>query len=117
MPGGNIPTVEQTTTQALRFKLGQASGSQLQEVIDDVLRELRTQIEQSPDTDTDLRELSALQVEVHEDREGIEPILTTIVLTVAGSAGKRLADRLWEQVLWPRIKQRLGGQAVGEREA
>lgn len=101
----------------LRFRVGQAGAEQLQRAVDDALEQLRAQVDDGgqPGGDWDRAELADLRVRASESEQGVEPLLTAVVIAFAGKAGKRLADRLWEEVLEPAIKRKLGGKALGER--
>jgi hypothetical protein len=58
--------------------------------------------------------MSGAAVQVREDAQGAVPFLTEILIGIAINAGTKAAEKLWTQVLWPRVKRRLGTRAVGE---
>lgn len=104
-----------------RYQRGDASAAQLQEVVDEVLRQLS-----EPDSEIaaqartaglESADLSGVRVEVREAEQGAEPILTTIVVGIAVAAGSRIAETLWDEVIWPRLRRRLGARALGARTA
>jgi hypothetical protein len=104
-----------------RYERGDASAEQLQEVVDEVLEQLT-----QPDSEAartartaglEPAGLSAVAVEIREGEQGAEPVLTTIVVGLAVSAGTKVAETLWEEVLWPRLRRRLGVRALGTRKA
>lgn len=104
-----------------RYQRGDASAAQLQEVIDEVLEQLA-----KPDSEAahaaraaDLQpaELSGVRVEVREAEQGAEPVLTTIVVGIAVAAGSKIAGTLWDEVIWPRLRRRLGARALGAHTA
>lgn len=104
-----------------RYERGDASADELQEVVDDILGQLAT-----PDSEAaraartaglEPAEFSAVAVEIREGAQGAEPVLTTIVVGIAVSAGTRVAETFWEEVLWPRLRRRLGVRALGARRA
>ncbi|HEU0087737.1 MAG TPA: hypothetical protein VFQ77_08815 [Pseudonocardiaceae bacterium] len=104
-----------------RYQRGDASAAQLQEVVDEVLAHLA-----DPDSEVasaaraaglEPAELSDVNAEVREGAQGAEPVLTTIVVGIAVAAGSRVADTLWEEVIWPRVRRRLGVKALGARSA
>jgi hypothetical protein len=100
------------------FRRGDASADKLQEVVDEVLAELS-----APDSEAaqaaraaglDGQELAQAKVEVTEGQQGVEPVLTTILVGIIVSAGSKVAESLWKDVIWPRIRRRLGWSAVKE---
>jgi hypothetical protein len=50
---------------------------------------------------------------VVEGEQGAEPILTSIIVGIVSAAGARAAESLWVDVLWPRIRRKLGADALG----
>ncbi|MGH3910525.1 MAG: hypothetical protein ACRDRM_06800 [Pseudonocardiaceae bacterium] len=104
-----------------RYQRGDASAEQLQEVVDAVLEQLA-----EPDSDVahaaraaglEPAELSGVSAEVREGEQGAEPVLTTIVVGIAVAAGSKVAETLWKEVIWPRLRRHLGVKALGERTA
>jgi hypothetical protein len=102
-----------------RYQRGDASAAQLQEVIDEVLEQLTV-----PDSEAahaaraaDLQpvQLSGVRIEVREAEQGAEPVLTTIAVGIAVAAGSKIAGTLWDEVIWPRLRRRLGARALGAR--
>lgn len=103
------------------YQRGDASADELQEVVDEILGQLA-----EPDGEVaqaaraaglDRAELSAVRVEIREGEQGAEPILTTIIVGIAVSAGSKIAGTLWEEIIWPRLRRRLGARALGARTA
>jgi len=104
-------------TSEQRYQRGDASAAQLQEVVDEVLEQLA-----EPDGDVcnsvraaglEPAELSGVRAEVREGEQGAEPVLTTIVV----AAGSKVAETLWNEVIWPRLRRSLGVKALGARTA
>lgn len=102
-----------------RFQRGDATATQIQDVARELLAELR-----EPGTEANAAALSAglepsaladARADVTDGEHGAEPILTTIVVGIAVSAGSKVAESLWKDVLWPRIRRRLGVRALGAR--
>ncbi|MGH3915183.1 MAG: hypothetical protein ACRDTC_17520 [Pseudonocardiaceae bacterium] len=103
------------------YQRGDASAVELQDVIEEILGELA-----EPDSDAahaaraaglEPAELSGVSAEVREGAQGAEPILTTIVIGIAVAAGSKIAETLWAEVIWPRVRRRLGVKALGTRTA
>ncbi|MGH8572538.1 MAG: hypothetical protein ACREX8_08185 [Gammaproteobacteria bacterium] len=100
-----------------RYQRGDASAEQLQVVVDDLLAQLA-----EPDSEVAQAaraaglmpaELVGLRAEVREGEQGAEPVLTTIVISIAVAAGSKVAATLWDEVIWPRLRRRLGVKALG----
>jgi hypothetical protein len=109
-----------SSKDGLRFQRDQASAKELQSAIDEIVAEFNDAgseaSRQAAEAGIDATELSGISVSVEEDKQGIEPVLTTILVTIAADVGKQvLVDELWVKVLWPRIKRRLGAKAVGRK--
>src|SRR6185295_5423931 len=91
----------------LRFRRGAAGAESIDGVVRDVLTEL-----EEPGSEAalvaeragiDPARLAGARVEVTEGEQGAEPILTTIVVSIAATAGSKVLESFWNDVLWPRI--------------
>jgi hypothetical protein len=100
-----------------RFQRGDATATEIQDVAREVLAEMR-----EPGTEANAAARSAgldpvalanARADVTDGEHGAEPILTTIIVGIAVSAGSKVAESLWKDVLWPRIRRRLGVRALG----
>lgn len=98
----------------LRFGRGQAATDAVQAVIDEALTALADD-EQARAAGVHPGDVAGMAISVSEDRQGADPTVVAIVVAVAGGLTKDAALRLWDNVLWPRIKRRLGAAAVGPR--
>ena len=100
-----------------RFERGDATATEIQDVAREVLAELRepgTEASAAAEaTGLDPADLTEARADVTDGEHGAEPILTTIVVGIAVSAGSKVAESLWKDVLWPRIRRRLGARALG----
>lgn len=98
------------------FRRGDASADELQQVVDEVLAELKDPESEAASTaqraGIDSVELLGVQVSVSEGQQGAEPVLTTILVGILVSATSKVAESLWKDVIWPRIRRRLGWTAV-----
>src|SRR5688572_25695278 len=110
--------VESMTVQ-WRFARGDATADEIQSVVDEVLAGLA---DPSSDAAAAARragaepaDLAGATVTVREGAQGAEPILTTILVGIAVSAGSKVAETIWTSVIWPYVRRRLGVTAVGER--
>ena len=104
-----------------RFERGDATAAEIEEVAREVILELRV-----PDSEASAAARTAgldpaylvdAHAEVTDGEHGAEPILTTILVGIAVSAGSKAAESLWQDVLWPRIRRRLGARALGAEKA
>jgi len=105
----------------LRFRRGAAGAESIDGVVRDVLTEL-----EEPGSEAalvaeragiDPARLAGARVEVTEGEQGAEPILTTIVVSIAATAGSKVLESFWNDVVWPRIRRRLGADALGRQTA
>jgi hypothetical protein len=90
---------------SITFNRGQAGAHDLQPVVDQALAEAHAQGE--------FTELE--HVAVKEKGHGVEPVSTLIVVSALGGAAANVLNKVWDDVLWPRIKARLGVDAVGSK--
>jgi len=56
--------------------------------------------------------LASVSVEVREDSQGLEPILTSIVVGLTVRAGEAIAESVWKKAIWPLVRRRLGARAL-----
>jgi hypothetical protein len=54
-------------------------------------------------------------VDIREAAHGFDPI-SAILVGITINAGSKVATELWDEVIWPRLRSRLGVRALGERE-
>ena len=126
-----------TTAVRWRFERGEAAAAEIEDVAREVVGELAEPASEpaaragagarppparaasvaprpagrDPDALRDARP------EVAEGAQGAEPVLTTIVVGIAVSAGSKVAESLWRDVVWPRVRRRLGARALGPEKA
>jgi hypothetical protein len=110
--------MEASSTTELRFRRGQASAAQIQAVVDEVLAELSDPTseaaEQAREVGLDPDTLAEAKVSVNDGQQGAEPILTTILIGIVIKLGADVGKQLWDDVIWYRVRRRLGAKAVGE---
>ena len=104
-----------------RFERGDATATEIEDVACEVLAELREPGSQASaaarSACLDPASVADARAEVTDGEQGAEPILTTIVVGIGVSAGSKVAKSLWKDVLWPRIRRRLGVRALGAEKA
>ncbi len=109
-----------TVTATLHFARGSASGSEIEEAARAVLAELDDPTSEAAAAATrnglDATALRGARIDVAETEHGADPFLTPIIIGIAVSAGSKVAETLWKEVLWPRIRRRLGADALGDRQ-
>ncbi|MBV9312181.1 MAG: hypothetical protein JO100_00285 [Pseudonocardia sp.] len=102
------------------FTRGSAPASRIEEVAREILDELN-----DPDSEAsgmaqraglNRTELLDAQTAVTEGEHGADPFLTPIIVGIIANVGSTAAEALWEKVLWPRIRRRLGADAIGEQK-
>lgn len=103
------------------FERGDAGADDIQKSVDEIVAQLS-----EPDSEVaaaareaglDTADLGSVKVDVREGRQGAEPILTTILVGIVIHAGSAMADTLWREVIWPRLRRRLGARVLGEKQA
>jgi hypothetical protein len=103
-----------------RFARGDAGADEIQASVDEIVAHLA-----DPDSEEsgaaraagiEPADLGEVTVDVREGRQGAEPILTAILIGVAVKAGSTVAETLWREVIWPRLRRRLGARVLGQRQ-
>jgi hypothetical protein len=113
--------VAQQTTVELRYQRGDASADEIQEVVDEVLHELAVPGSEAADealaAGFDPGRLAGARVTVSEGAQGAEPFLTAVLIGIVVSLGSKAAEAFWDEILWPRIRKRLGAAALRDKKA
>jgi hypothetical protein len=103
----------------IRFWRGDASADALQSVADDVLAELTDPasdaVKEALTAGIDLASIDGVAVEFRETAHGLEPFVTSVLVGITVAAGSKIAESIWQDLIWPRIKRRLGAGALGPR--
>jgi hypothetical protein len=104
----------------LRFERGQASVREVQEVVDQVLAELRDPDSESAklarEAGLDPEQLASAQVTVSEEGAKVDPVTATILITIAAPITVHIATKFWDDVIWKRLVPPHGGKAVGKKK-
>ncbi|MET9311739.1 hypothetical protein ABZX12_07950 [Kribbella sp. NPDC003505] len=108
------------STIELRFARGDAGADTIQAAVDDIVAELKdpsseasTAVQQAG---VDLQEITDLKVDVKEGAQGLEPFVTPILIGITVSVGSKIAETLWKEVIWPRLRRRLGVNVLQEQQ-
>lgn len=109
-----------TTRLQMRYQRGDATADDIQAIADALLRELADPASQAAQealaAGIDPQSVSDAAIEVRETAQGAEPFLTAVLIGIVVSAGSKVAESIWQDILWPRVKRRLGASAVGARQ-
>jgi len=108
----------QEDSATLTFDRGDASSTDLETAVTEVLNELKNPTSEASQlaraAKLDPSALSGAKVTVKE-QPGIDPITTGIIVTIVGGVAAHAANTFWDDVIWPRIKKRLGARAAGKK--
>jgi hypothetical protein len=103
-----------------RFGRGDAGADEIQASVDEILAQLADPgsevAEAARAAGIEPGDLGEVTVDVREDRQGAEPLLTAILVGIAVKAGSTAVESLWRVVIWPRLRRRLGAGVLGERQ-
>ena len=104
----------------LRYQRGDASADEIQGVVDEVLRELTVPGSEAAQEATaagfDPGQLADARITVTEGAQGAEPFLTAVLIGIVVSLGSKAAEAFWQEIVWPRIKKRLGAAALKDSQ-
>ncbi len=108
-------------TSLISHDRGRLSGPELQQVVDDVLVDLRAAGDLdalAASTGLTATDVLAMTVRVSESESSIDPITAFILVHLAGgaasAAGGGGAALFWKKVVVPRVRKAKGGDAIGE---
>ncbi|WP_020390790.1 hypothetical protein [Kribbella catacumbae] len=107
-----------SSTIELRYVRGDAGAEKIQAVVDEILAELSDPASEAAAAavaaDVRIDEVDRAEVVVTEGSQGLDPILTPIIIGITVSAGSKVAETLWKEVIWPRLRRRLGVAVLKE---
>lgn len=102
----------------LEFDRG-AGAKKLQHALDEIVAELRTPgseaAEAAQAVGVEEAELKDITLVASEKGQAMDPLTAAILITVVGNFASDRLDELWDEVIWPRLKFRLGAKAVGKK--
>ena len=109
-----------SSTIALRFARGDAGADQIQAAVDDIVAELKNPTSEAAtavrEAGIDLQDVVDVEVDVEEGGQGLEPFLTPILIGITVSVGSKVAETLWKEVIWPRLRRHLGVNVLHEQQ-
>jgi hypothetical protein len=102
----------------LRFSAGEVAAENLETEISSILSEFA-----DPESDATLSAIAAglspaamkgAQATVKKEAKGFAPV--AILIVIAAPVAVHTIDKFWDDVIWPRVRSRLGSDALGKRE-
>jgi hypothetical protein len=107
-----------SSTIELRFARGDAGADTIQAAVDEIIAELRDPASEASTAvqgaGIDLQEVADTKVTVTEGGQGLDPFVTPILIGITVSVGSKVAETLWKEVIWPRLRRRLGVNVLKE---
>lgn len=92
------------TSTRRKFERGNMSPRELQEILDAAVAELPA----------DVRDEIA-EARVSADEEGVDPA-SAIIIGIAIKAGSHVAEKVFDELIWPRLKGKLDDDSLGEEQ-
>jgi hypothetical protein len=109
------------TTVELIFERGDASAEEIADAVADILADSDQAdgdlAKRAAEAGLDPAQLPELRITVREGAQGLEPILTSIIIGIAARAGSSVAEAFWTKVIWPQVRRRLGARSLLSRTA
>jgi hypothetical protein len=103
----------------LRFVGGKVNTEALEAEISSILSELADPASEAAKSATDIglnpADMAGAQVSVAKEAKGFGPV--AIVIAIAVPVAAHIVNKFWDDVIWPRIKDKLGADALGKRDA
>jgi hypothetical protein len=103
---------------SLRFRGGSADLKDLRTEISAALGELADPTcglaERASVLGFSSAEFIGARADVSEDSKGFGEVV--LLITIVAPAATHALNKVWDDLIWPRLKSRLGGDAVGEQE-
>jgi hypothetical protein len=103
----------------LRFTRGSVDAATLESFLAEVLAEFGEHDSHDADWASehgiDAQAVAESNARVREEAHGLEPISTTVLVTIGTGLGLKILESLWDDVLWPRLRRKFGADALGDR--
>jgi hypothetical protein len=109
------------TKVALQFEPGAVRLDQIRAAISDILNEFADPTSElaavAERVGIASEELAGGDVEVTQERKGFgaETVLIIIGINAVGSSVSHVVNKLWDEVIWPRLKAKFGADALGKQ--
>jgi hypothetical protein len=105
-------------TVRFRYQRGDTGAEEIQAAVDETLTALRDPAsDEARAAGVDPAVLADARIEVREGAHGADPILTPILIGISIGAGTKVAGTVWEDLVWPALRKRLGVRVLGPRKA
>jgi hypothetical protein len=108
--------------EEIRFERGQSKPKDIESVAHRVQAELGDENSETYKqalaaglTTEDIQALKTAEVSVQEEKAGVVFVLVPILVAVGGGVATHIANKFWDDLVWPRIKKDLGGIALGKK--
>lgn len=102
----------------LRFADGATEAGDLEQEIAQVLHEFADPASEASRSAAvaglEPSDMADAQAAVTADAKGFGPVV--IVVAISVPVASHVVNKFWDDVIWPRIKSKLGADALGERE-
>jgi hypothetical protein len=102
----------------LRFVGGAGEPEEIEAEIMSIFRDLTDPTsevaESASAAELELPEMRGAQAKVTKEAKGFGPVVILIAISVP--AATHIVNQLWDDVIWPRIKKKLGADTLGRRE-
>jgi hypothetical protein len=104
-------------TTVLRFEPGTSRPGQLEEEISAMLLELADSsselAERAKEDGFTPQSFTGAHVEVTQEGKGFGEVV--ILVAIGSSVAGHMIEKAWDDLIWPRIKGRLGADALGKK--
>jgi hypothetical protein len=103
----------------LKFERGQSGADDLKPALSEISAELRDPTSEAAADAArigiDPAEAADAQLTVSEEAQGIDPVTAAILIGIATNLASDAVEKLWDAVILPRLKRRLGAKVLGRR--
>jgi hypothetical protein len=110
--------MSEETTLTLRFAGGAADFGDLESEISSILRDLADPASDAAKAartaNLDPSDMADAGVTVTQNAKGFGVVAILIAITVPVAA--HIINKFWDDVIWPQLRERLGGDALGKPE-
>ncbi len=103
----------------LHFVAGAVSAEDVESCVSSILMELANPQSESSAmaaaAGLSPAELAGAQARATQNAKGFGPVL--IIITISTAVAAHIVEQFWDDVVWPRLKAKLGADSLGERES
>ena len=106
------------TTLELEFQPGAVATATIQSAVSDVLLELADSHSEAHkaavEADLNPTDFADTTVQIGTESKGF--VISSIVIAIGAPVAAHVINKLWDDVIWPRIKDTHGADALGKRK-